>query len=152
MKKTLTLIATAAATFTIGTAVAHAQDALRPGQPGASTSPANPSTSARDTSELDIMRDRDEKIRREDRQGRKKGKGPVAATASDLVVGASVHDMSGAELGTIESLTGAGAVVRSEVGKVEIPMEAFGTDGSTLMIAMPKSDFDAAVAAIVAGG
>lgn len=151
MKKTLTLIATAAATLTIGTAVAHAQDALRPGQPGASSGPANPSTSARDTSELDIMRDRDEKIRREDRQGRK-GKGPVAATAADLVVGASVHDMSGAELGTIESLTGAGAVVRSEVGKVEIPMEAFGTDGSTLMIAMPKSDFDAAVAAIVAGG
>ena len=147
MKTALTLIATTAA-LTLGATAASAQD--MPGQPGADTSPRNAATSARDTSEMDIMRDRDSDNIRATRS--KKAKGPVAATADQVTIGMNVYDMEGEELGTIASTTGAGAVVASSVGRVQIPMEAFGIDGDRLLIAMSKKDFDAAVAAIAAGG
>ena len=145
MKTALTLIATTAA-LTLGATAASAQD--MPGQPGADTSPRNAATSARDTSEMDIMRDRDSDNIRATRSK----KGPVAATADQVTIGMNVYDMEGEELGTIASTTGAGAVVASSVGRVQIPMEAFGIDGDRLLIAMSKKDFDAAVAAIAAGG
>ena len=147
MKTALTLIATTAA-LTLGATAASGQD--MPGQPGADTSPRNAATSARDTSEMDIMRDRDSDNIRATRG--KKAKGPVAATADQVTIGMNVYDMEGEELGTIASTTGAGAVVASSVGRVQIPMEAFGIDGDRLLIAMSKKDFDAAVAAIAAGG
>ena len=146
MKTALTLIATTAA-LTLGATAASAQD-LMPGQPGADTSPRNSATSARDTSEQDIMRDRDSDNIRATRSK----KGPVAATADQVTIGMNVYDLEGEELGTIASTTGAGAVVASSVGRVQIPMEAFGIDGNRLLIAMSKKDFDAAVAAIAAGG
>ena len=145
MKTALTLIATTAA-LTLGATAASAQDT--PGQPGSDTSPRNAATSARDTSEMDIMRDRDSDNIRATRSK----KGPVAATADQVTIGMNVYDMEGKELGTIASTTGAGAVVASSVGRVQIPMEAFGIDGDRLLIAMSKKDFDAAVAAIAAGG
>ena len=151
MKLTFTLLA-AAAGMCLGAGAAQAQDIEMPGQPGASSGPANPAASARDTSEMDIMRDRDEAILREDRQGRKKGKGPVPATPDQVILGSEVHDLAGLKIGTVASIGGNAAVVTSPGGSVEIPLEAFGTDGKRLMIAMPKADFDAAVAAIAAGG
>ena len=151
MKVQLTLIA-ATAGLCLGAGSAQAQEVQMPGQPPSNTGAANPAASARDTSELEIMRDRDEAIRREDRQGRKKNKGPVPATAEQVVIGTRVLDLEGETLGTIASVGGAGAVVRSAGGSVEIPLEAFGTDGESLYIAMAKADFDAAVASIAAGG
>ena len=147
MKTALTLIAATAA-LTLGATAASAQD--MPGQPGSDTSPRNAATSARDTSEMDIMRDRDSDNIRATRS--KKKSGPVAATPDQVTIGMDVYDLEGEELGTIASTTGAGAVVASSVGRVQIPMEAFGIDGDRLLIAMSKKDFDAAVAAIAAGG
>ena len=85
MKTALTLIATTAA-LALGATAASAQDF--PGQPGADTSPANSATSARDTSEQDIMRDRDSDNLRAVR-GKKKS-GPVAATADQVTIGMDV--------------------------------------------------------------
>ena len=147
--KTALKLAAATAALTLGATAASAQD-LMPGQPGADTSPRNAATSARDTSEQDIMRDRDSDNIRATRG--KKAKGPVAATADQVTIGMDVYDMAGEEIGTIASTTGAGAVVASSVGRVQIPMEAFGIDGDRLLIAMSKKDFDAAVASLATGG
>jgi hypothetical protein len=149
MKLPITLFA-AAASLCLGTGVAHAQTApsAPSGQPPSNTGPANPAASVRDTSELDIMRDRDETITRENRRTRQNS--AVPATPDQVIIGSDVHDIEGVEIGTIESVSASAAVVVSPGGKVEVPLEAFGTDGERLLIGIAKADFDAAVAAATA--
>ena len=149
MKLPLTLLA-AAASLCLSTGAAHAQAAPAPiGQPPSDTGPVNPATNVRDTSELDIMRDRDERITREDRRARKNKNSAVPATPEQVTVGSEVHDLAGLAIGKVDSVSGNAAVVASPGGKVEVPLEAFGIDGQRLLIGMAKADFDAAVAAAV---
>ena len=148
MKLPATLFA-AAASLCLGAGVAHAQDALQPGQPPSETGPTNSATTVRDTNELDIMRDRDEAITRENRQASRNKGGAVPAMPDQVIVGSEVHDLAGLAIGTVDSVSANAAVVASPGGKVEVPLEAFGIDGQRLLIGIAKVDFDAAVAAAV---
>jgi hypothetical protein len=77
-----------------------------------------------------------------------KQKVPLAqpAAAADLMVGASVRDVSGAPVATIERLEADGAVVRSEDRLAKLPLHAFGKDAAGLMLGITAAEFRAAIA------
>jgi hypothetical protein len=68
------------------------------------------------------------------------------AAAADLMVGASVRDVSGAPVATIERLEADGAVVRSEDRLAKLPLHAFGKDSAGLMLGITAAEFRAAIA------
>lgn len=68
------------------------------------------------------------------------------AAAADLTVGASVRDVSGAPVATIERLEADGAVVRSEDRLAKLPLHAFGKDSAGLMLGITAAEFRAAIA------
>ncbi|MCW3847063.1 hypothetical protein OF829_07410 [Sphingomonas sp. LB-2] len=68
------------------------------------------------------------------------------ASPDDIVAGAEVRDPKGQVVGKVESVSMAAAVVVTEVGKVEVPLEAFGKNSKGLLISMSKNDFLDAVA------
>lgn len=69
-----------------------------------------------------------------------------AALAADAGVkaGAAVSDTSGNPVGTIESVSGDLAVVSTGTNKVSLPVSAFGQGAKGPIIAMTKSELDAA--------
>jgi hypothetical protein len=101
-----------------------------------------------DTTDRDLDRARDEAMARE-RQGTSAAHASraVAAKPGDVAVGAGIRDSKGVELGTVESVSMASAVVATADGKVEVPLEAFGKDSKGLVFGMTKADFDAQVKA-----
>ena len=68
------------------------------------------------------------------------------AAAADLIVGASVRDVSGAPVATIERLEADGAVVRSEDRLAKLPLESFGKDSAGLMLGITAAELRAAIA------
>jgi hypothetical protein len=68
------------------------------------------------------------------------------ASAEDLSVGASLRDVSGAPIATIERLEADGVVVRSEDRLAKLPLEAFGKDSAGLMLGITAAEFRAAIA------
>ncbi|WP_066799228.1 hypothetical protein [Sphingomonas soli] len=76
-----------------------------------------------------------------------RGSRAVPADPNDVKVGSEIRDSKGVVLGRVDSVSMSAAVVASEGGKVEIPLEAFGKNNKGLLLAMTKADFDAAVAA-----
>lgn len=76
----------------------------------------------------------------------------VAAEAADVVAGRDVRDKRGKGIGLIESVAPDGAVVVTELGKVKVPLEAFGKDGMGLMLDLTKGEFDKLVAEATAAG
>src|SRR5436309_2753421 len=56
------------------------------------------------------------------------------ATAADLVAGASLRDVDGQTIGKITGVHPDGATVDTGKTKVKLPVDAFGVDGSGLMI------------------
>lgn len=68
------------------------------------------------------------------------------AAAVDLVAGASVRDVNGTPIATIETLEADGAVVRSEGRLAKLPLDAFGKDDAGLLLAITADEFRAAVA------
>lgn len=152
MKLPIKLLA-AGASLCLSAGVAHAQAAAPSAGPasnfGGGEAP-NPSVSPRDTSELDIMRDRDERNTRAERRARRGKPSAVPAKPEEVVAQSQVRDIQGQIIGSVESVSLAAAVVATGAGKVEVPLESFGKDDKGLMIAMSKADFDAAVAAATA--
>lgn len=69
----------------------------------------------------------------------------VPAKASEVLVQATVYDPSGETVGTIDSVDADGAVVATAVGKVKIPLNAFGKNRQGLLVGVSKKDFEAQV-------
>lgn len=70
----------------------------------------------------------------------------TAATAADVTTGTTVFDQAGAEVGKIESASAEGAVIATGKSRVQIPIASFGKNSKGLVIAMSKSQLDAAAA------
>ena len=76
----------------------------------------------------------------------------VPAEAADIVAGRDVRDKRGKGIGLVESVEPDGAVVATELGRVKVPLEAFGKDGKGLMLDLMKGEFDKLVAEATAAG
>jgi hypothetical protein len=69
-----------------------------------------------------------------------------AATAAEIIAGATVSDSAGVQLGSIESVDPSGAIIISASGRARIPTEAFGHNAHGLLLQTTKAQFDASVA------
>ena len=69
----------------------------------------------------------------------------VAAKPSEVVARAAVYDLAGETVGTIESVDPDGAVVSTAVGKVKVPLAAFGKNKQGLLVGVSKKEFEAQV-------
>jgi preprotein translocase subunit YajC len=75
---------------------------------------------------------------------------PAAASAAPAVtptVGAKVYDPQGAEVGSIEKVDAAGAVVFTGTKRATLPASAFAKNDKGLLISMTQTQLNAAVAA-----
>jgi hypothetical protein len=69
---------------------------------------------------------------------------PVAVAKADVRTGATVLGSDGAAVGKIESVLADAAVVSTGKAKAQIPFTSFGKTDKGLVIAMSKSQFEAA--------
>lgn len=147
MKPLLKLAAMACAAL-LATGTAHAQ-APGPGPGAGGPGMANPATSnGGDTADRDADRARQNAIdaSRTGPRAAPKTARSVPARPEEVVVGAEVRDPKGLVVGKIESVSVGSAVIVTELGKAEVPLEAFGLNNKGLLIPMSKADFDKAVA------
>lgn len=129
----------------VGTA--HAQAAPPAAPPNAGMANQNPEVrDGGDTFDRDVQRARDEAIQRDRRGARGSTARTVPAEPDDVTVSAEVRDPKGVVVGKIESVDMATAVIVTPLGKVEVPLEAFGKSAKGLLIPMSKAEFDKAVA------
>jgi hypothetical protein len=73
-------------------------------------------------------------------------KGPVAATAADITVGATVRDKAGVPFATVEKIDSDGVVVKTGDKLAKLGLQAFGKDEGGLLIGLTAADFQAAIA------
>jgi hypothetical protein len=66
----------------------------------------------------------------------------VAATTADLLVGATVHDSSGAALGTIEAVKPDGVQLLSGSSRAMIPSDVFAVKGNKLMLNVTRAEYE----------
>jgi preprotein translocase subunit YajC len=66
------------------------------------------------------------------------------ATSADIKAGAEVYDPKGGAVGKVESVAADGVVVSTGSVKAKIPAKAIGKGDKGLVIAMTKSEFEAA--------
>jgi hypothetical protein len=78
-------------------------------------------------------------------QARSKYGRAVPAKASEVIAQAAVYDLAGQTVGTIEAVDPDGAVVATAVGKVKVPLNAFGKNKLGLLVGVSKKDFEAQV-------
>jgi len=144
--KTILKLALGVSAAGMSAGVAHAQTA--PDSGGGLTQNAQVRNGG-DTADRDIQRARDEAVASERRGGNKPSgnkNSAHAASPDDVLVGAEIRDPKGVVVGHVESVSMSAAVVVTEAGKVEVPLEAFGKNAKGLMISMSKADFDKIVA------
>ena len=136
-------LAALAAGVMLGAGAAHAQSAQGPGMPVLVGSVDAPELKGPDDSAA-----RMDKALRESRLEAEKTKASraVPAKPADIIAGSDVRDSKDVVLGKIESVSMAAAVVATEAGKVEVPIEAFGKNNKGLLLALTKADFDKMVA------
>jgi hypothetical protein len=72
--------------------------------------------------------------------------GPRAATAADIVAGSALRDVDGQPIGKITSVSPDGATVDTGKTKLKLPLDAFGVDGSGLVIGITAQKLDEIVA------
>jgi hypothetical protein len=70
----------------------------------------------------------------------------VPARPADVVAAAAVFDSGGQSVGAIEAVDPDGAIVVTNVGKVKVPLNAFGKNRLGLVIGLSKKDFETLVA------
>jgi len=70
----------------------------------------------------------------------------TAPAAANVTVGAAVVDTKGQPVGTIESVSGANAVLSTGNAKASIPVSSFAKGPSGLVIGISKADLEAQVA------
>ena len=73
--------------------------------------------------------------------------GISAAARGDLTAGASVLDLNGGAVGTIESVDGETAVLSTGNARVGIPVSGIGKNKRGLVIALTKAEIEAAAKA-----
>ncbi len=73
--------------------------------------------------------------------------GAKASTAAAVTAGATVKDTSGGTVGTIKSVDGEYALLDTSKVQVKLPVTAFATQGSGLVVGMTKAQIEAAAAA-----
>lgn len=78
--------------------------------------------------------------------GKKRNRGPAAATAADIALGAAVRDRNGLQIATIDGIEADGAVVRAADRLAKLPLHAFGKDSQGLLIGLTADEFKAAIA------
>jgi hypothetical protein len=66
------------------------------------------------------------------------------ATAADIKAGVEVFDQKGGAVGKVESVAADGVVVSTGTVKAKIPASSLGKSDKGLVIAMTKSEFEAA--------
>jgi hypothetical protein len=106
--------------------------------PPAATAPSNPPAQAAATPSPSADQAQGAT---DDTQG---GGAAKPATAADVKAGAAVYDSKGVAIGKIESVSGKNAVLASGSAKASVPISSFAKNGKGLMIAMTKSEFEAA--------
>ena len=74
-----------------------------------------------------------------------------AATAADVTAGAQVRDTAGAEVGTVESVDADSAIVSTGSVRADIPITSFGRNGQGLVLAMTRTQLEAAARAAAPG-
>jgi hypothetical protein len=79
--------------------------------------------------------------------GKIRKRGPAAATADDIQLGAGVRDSKGLQVATIDRIEADGAVVRAGDRLAKLPLHAFGKDDQGLLIGLTADEFRAAIAA-----
>lgn len=149
--KTMLKLAALACAAMLATGTAHAQGGGAP----ASGAPAGPGYTAENTTVRNggDFADRDAEKARNDaveaqrmRERTPKTARSVPAKPEEVIAGAELRDPRGAVVGRIESVSVGSAVVVTAVGKVELPLDAFGMNNKGLLISMSKADFEKAVA------
>jgi len=70
-----------------------------------------------------------------------------ATAGAGVTAGAAVFDASGNPVGTIESVSGANAVLSTGTVKASIPIASFGKGAKGLVVGITKADLEAQVAA-----
>lgn len=76
----------------------------------------------------------------------KKGPTAVPATAADIKPGASLRDIKGVKIGTIDSVDANQAIVDTGATKIGVPLIAFGKDDQGLLLGMTADKFNELVA------
>lgn len=109
----------------------------RPDEPG------NPGTNLTSTAEQ-IRRASQEARDREHAALARYGRA-VPAKTSEVVAQATIYDLAGEVVGKVESVDRDGAVVATAVGKVKVPLSAFGKNRQGLLVGVSKRDFEAQV-------
>jgi hypothetical protein len=74
-----------------------------------------------------------------------------AATAADLTAGATISDPSGQPVGTIDSVSDTGVVLKVGERKIQIPTQSVGKNERGLLIPISRTELEA-VADKAAGG
>jgi hypothetical protein len=69
-----------------------------------------------------------------------------AASASDIVAGATLRDVDGQTVGKITGVSADGATVDTGKTKVKLPLDAFGVDSSGLVIGITAQKLDEIIA------
>lgn len=138
-------LAALAAGLVLGASVAHAQAGPSgPGNPVLVGSVGAPELKGPDDTASNI--DRAVREERVEAAAKAKTARAVPAKPGDITAGSEVRDSKGVVLGKVESASMSAAVVATELGKVEVPLEAFGRNNNGLLLALTKKDFDAMVA------
>lgn len=128
----------AAALITLPAAATFAQSATQPApMDGSAATPAPTATGTGQPSQADSPQ-----------TTASPSAGPtIPATPADVKAGASVYDVTGTTVGTIESVTSAGAVVFTGTARAQIALASFSKNAQGLVIGMTKLQLQAAVAA-----
>lgn len=71
---------------------------------------------------------------------------PTATPGAGVVAGAKVVDTTGADVGTIDSVTGGNAILSTGTAKVQVPATSFAKGPNALVFGMTKADIEAKVA------
>ncbi|MDB5717011.1 MAG: hypothetical protein JWM38_438 [Sphingomonas bacterium] len=72
------------------------------------------------------------------------GAGAAAAAPVSVAAGATVYDTQGGEVGSVDSVTGGVAVISTGTNKVGLPLTSFAMGEKGPIIAMTKTEVDAA--------
>lgn len=76
------------------------------------------------------------------------GTGAVsAANEADITTGKPVYDKNGEIVGTVESSSAVGAVVKTDSARVQIPLTGFGKNATGLVLGLTKAEVDSAAKA-----
>ncbi len=75
----------------------------------------------------------------------------VAATAADVTAGAQIRDTAGGEVGRVESVDADSAIVSTGSVRADIPITSFGRNGQGLVLAMTRTQLEAAARAAAPG-